>query len=721
MNAIHKFKSGDVFNQRYTLERIIGVGGFADVWKAVDNFTGITVALKIYTNLDEDGIKNLAQEYARMSNLIHTNILRAEYFDSWGTLPYLVMKYCSGGSLDKKIGQMNSADIRAVISDMSDGLAYLHSQGIVHQDIKPANILIDEAGAAPVYLLSDFGISTKSKTQLSHSVNLKKGNMSMTVVYAPPEKFSAKRVERMPDRKGDIFSFGVSLYELISGGLPFDNIPTGQQMYHYPNLDIDFDVIPDARLRYIIRRCMSNSKEDRPSATELKTLLFSALPDVEKDNVQAADVYPMGEHAAAVLEPQSPQEPMPPEMPQPPVFEEPLLEQVPEPKQPVSQPEQADSKATVNSGNWNIPIPEADEAQSSAEPEIPAEPEQRIAADASRATVKSKSKDKKAKKSDSQGVKDNAVEIPPVPPTSPTSGDNDVNDKPSFDSSKATVVMSDDGKKGNKKSVLWIIIAAVVAVVLVVGGFFIFRPDKGGGEEVMTAYTPIIDTFDVAGVKLEMVRIPGGEFNFGSPDSDTISDDCEHPMRAKSLAPFSISKYEVTQKLWTKVMGTNPSTVKGDDLPVNNVSWEDCQLFIQKLNASSKHVFRLPSEAEWEYAAKVKLDSNGKPVSEYSMYPGGDKVAAIGWFKENSDGKIHAVGGKEANFFGLHDMGGNVIEWCEEIYSDYTTGAPLLGADERVLRGGYFDSKDLSLRSNTRGSAPQSMKLPAFGFRLCLR
>ena len=157
--AIHKFKSGDIFDDRYTLEKLIGVGGFADVWKAVDNTTHSIVALKIYTNLDDDGINDLSEEYTRMQNLNHTNILKADHFDRDGNIPYLVMKFCGGGSLDKKIGRMENEEVLKVIKDMASGLSYLHQCNIVHQDIKPANILIDDSSGTPVYVLSDFGIN----------------------------------------------------------------------------------------------------------------------------------------------------------------------------------------------------------------------------------------------------------------------------------------------------------------------------------------------------------------------------------------------------------------------------------------------------------------------------------------------------------------------------------------------------------------------------------
>ena len=124
--AIHKFKAEEVFDERYTLKRLMGSGGFADVWKAKDKDTNTSVALKIYTNLDDDGINDLAQEYTRMQNVSHTNILKADFFARCGKIPYLVMKVCEGGSLSKKVGNMEDAEIMRVIEDIAEGLIYLH-------------------------------------------------------------------------------------------------------------------------------------------------------------------------------------------------------------------------------------------------------------------------------------------------------------------------------------------------------------------------------------------------------------------------------------------------------------------------------------------------------------------------------------------------------------------------------------------------------------------
>ena len=577
--AIHKFKSGDIFDDRYTLEKLIGVGGFADVWKAVDNTTHSIVALKIYTNLDDDGINDLSEEYTRMQNLNHTNILKADHFDRDGNIPYLVMKFCGGGSLDKKIGRMENEDVLKVIKDMASGLSYLHQCNIVHQDIKPANILIDDSSGTPVYVLSDFGISSKTKTRLSHSVNQKNQGTSMTEAYAPPEKFSSKKEDRRPDRKGDIFSFGISIYELVTGGLPFDELSTGRQL-QYDDAEVDFDDIEDETIRDIVERCMEPDKEDRPSAEDILNLLDG-------------------------------------------------------------KGSQKPRRASGHNSRKTVRVPNA-------------------------------------------GDSDNAI-------------------------------------NANFK---WIILSVIIIVAAL--AFYMVMPESQT-EEASTDYKQEVDTFSINGVIMEMVKIPGGSFNMGCTDpNDTDADANEKPAQKRTVSDFYMGKYEVTQKLWFAVMNSNPSTTINDNYPVNNVSWDDCQLFIQRLNAITGRNFRLPTETEWEYAAKVIPNPDGTPSTKYSKYAGGNDPDACAWYASgdtasNGSALLHAVGKKKANAFGLYDMSGNVIEWCQDLYTNYGTGTPKIDQKQRVLRGGYYDSSYSSIRCTSRGSCESSMAMPPFGLRLCLQ
>jgi len=224
-----------------------------------------------------------------------------------------------------------------------------------------------------------------------------------------------------------------------------------------------------------------------------------------------------------------------------------------------------------------------------------------------------------------------------------------------------------------------------------------------------------VDVIDLGkDVKLEMVLVPAGKFKMGSPASEKERSDNETQHEVTLTTPFYMGKYEVTQEQWEAVMGNNPSFTKGVKFPVTNVSWEDCQKFIKKLNGKTSGGYRLPTEAEWEYACRA-----GTPTA-YSY--GGNLTKS----DANIDGdSIKAVGSYKPNAFGLYDMHGNLFEWCEDWYGDYPAGAatdpkgPVTGKG-RVMRGGSFIS-DVSLaRSSNRNDyiLTPTFRIYYEGFRL---
>lgn len=207
------------FANRYRLLEKIGQGGFSEVWKAADTMAEDAVAaIKIYAperGMDTDGLKQFRREYANVLDLNHTNLLTARHFDVWEDRPYLVMPYLKNGSLLNRIsrGQLFSEqEVAAVLLDMGSALMYLHSNGIVHQDLKPDNVLISNNGS---YMLTDFGISFRLRSTLRKHTG---GQQAMTVAYAPPERFDASP-RSIP--QSDVFSLGVLTYELITGELPW--------------------------------------------------------------------------------------------------------------------------------------------------------------------------------------------------------------------------------------------------------------------------------------------------------------------------------------------------------------------------------------------------------------------------------------------------------------------------------------------------------------------
>lgn len=217
-----------------------------------------------------------------------------------------------------------------------------------------------------------------------------------------------------------------------------------------------------------------------------------------------------------------------------------------------------------------------------------------------------------------------------------------------------------------------------------------------------------------------MVYVSGGTFTMGAT-SEQGSDayDNKKPAHRVTLSSYYISKYEVTQAEWKAVMGSNPSYFKGDNLPVENVSWNDCQEFIRKLNTLTGKNFRLPTEAEWEFAAR------GGNNSRSYKYSGSNDVGSVAWHDGNSGSKTHPVGQKSPNELELYDMSGNVWEWCQDRYGRYSSSSQTnpTGPDSgsnRVARGGSLLSNAGACRVSIRGDYTPGSRYCYLGLRLVL-
>ena len=240
----------------------------------------------------------------------------------------------------------------------------------------------------------------------------------------------------------------------------------------------------------------------------------------------------------------------------------------------------------------------------------------------------------------------------------------------------------------------------------------------------------------VNGVTFNMIKVDGGTFTMGATADMTNPWDFEKPTHQVTLSSYYIGETEVTQALWTAVMGNNPSYFKGDNLPVDNVSWEYCQTFIGKLNGLTGKRFHLPTEAEWEYAAR------GGNKSRHTQYSGSSIIDEVAWYWQNSGDKYltgdwdrdkikenncrtHSVKTKKPNELGLYDMSGNVYEWCQDWYGSYGSNAqtnptgPNSGAGW-VHRGGSWYYDDRFCRSSYRYYSSPGFRGFDLGFRLAL-
>ena len=214
---------------------------------------------------------------------------------------------------------------------------------------------------------------------------------------------------------------------------------------------------------------------------------------------------------------------------------------------------------------------------------------------------------------------------------------------------------------------------------------------------------------------IEMVYVQGGTFDMGSNIENV-----EKPIHQVTLGDYYIGKYEVTQAQWIEIMGNNPSFFKGDNLPVENVSWEDIQEFITRLNEKTGRTYRLPTEAEWEYAAR------GGNKSQGYLYSGSNNLDDVVWYERNSNYKTHPVGQKQANELGIYDMSGNISEWCNDWYGPYSSSSqtnptgPSSGSYP-IYRGGDFAGDKRYCRVAFRSYSSPGSRFDFLGFRLSLK
>jgi serine/threonine protein kinase len=277
---------GEIFDNQYKLIKLIDTGGFADVWKASHTAAkDHIVAIKVYPMLDEEGVKNIENEYDTQKDLSHTHLLTAKHFgkDADGH-PYIVMKYCSSGNAANSIGKYSEKDIAKIMQQVSSALAYLHEEDVIHQDIKPNNILIDEKDMKESFFLADLGLSLKVRNTIKRFTENKRSNSSSIQTgltpppYRAPELWGKDNLHKDPIKATDVWAFGATLFELITDDVPFGEFGGLNQKNdpEPPDLPESFKCV-NQDLNHILKKCLSREPWDRPKAQDLVELANSFL------------------------------------------------------------------------------------------------------------------------------------------------------------------------------------------------------------------------------------------------------------------------------------------------------------------------------------------------------------------------------------------------------------------------------------------------------------
>jgi formylglycine-generating enzyme required for sulfatase activity len=584
--------------RKYKIEALVGEGGMGVVWKARDSELGRAVAIKMIHQryaLEPDIRKRFIDEARIQAALVHQNICTLfDAFDEGGHL-YLVQEYVDGLTVKQMLEQCGGPlpidQTLEIARGVLAGLAHAHEEGVIHRDIKPSNIIVNQKGRAKIM---DFGIA---KALGAERMGKTKTGMTVgTPEYMSPEQILGKEV----DARSDLYSFGMTLYEMLTGKLPFEHTSSEYEIQRFhvegavPTVRGRNQAVP-AWLDEMLQKCLAKKASERyNSATQV-------------------DLTPSPND---IVVPPKPDLPKPEKLPQKP------------------------QSSCMLSGCFIALI---------------------LVAGLVGVAYFTYFINHQARE---RAAEERAAEA------------------------RAAEQRSAESRVSQLRA-----------------------------PQAAIPKTPAISLG--AGVTMEMVPVPPGSYLMGSPEAEAGRDNDETPRHQVTISrPFYIGKYEVTQAQWVCVMGSNPSWFKGEDLPVENVSWNDCLEFCRKLTERERAagrlpagvVYRLPTEAEWEYACRAGT------TTRYYTGDSESDLARAGWFDGNSGDRTHPVGQKVANAFGLYDMHGNVWEWCQDWYGSYITddatdpGGPQRGS-LRVLRGGSW--------SNNASYCP-AFADSSLGFRLVL-
>lgn len=718
-----------VLGDKYEIIEIIGKGGMANVYKAVQKNLNRPVALKIiHQNLihDTEFVSRFIREAQLSASLNHPNIVTVYDVGSVGSVHYMAMELLDGEDLHDKIKRYKSIPEKKLTRWMipiAHALHYIHEKDLIHRDIKSSNILITSEDR-PV--LMDFGIAHASDgTKLTQS-----GAIIGTPEYMSPEQAQGKSL----DNRSDLYSLGIVMYECLAGKVPFkgDNpLTTIHQLINDipPSLSTPNTGI-SKWLNSVVFKLLAKSPNDR---FEHGNLLIQFLQDKKEVKVTAVNK----------LKPSS---------------KRPKIKQKKTKKSQDSSISSKKENTTIKQIRWSIAVVAVflisaigisvydtlkldlfnfDRQTSSNQ--LTKEEFQKIEKPASSISMQELKPKAEAKAPTKEvylpKVKSNANSVSPPTMVQVKEEKDDLsidkpNAKPAITLIKEEKTTDDpeqakDKILANRESNTNIRkpIQKPSEKSATVSGKIAnknnTKTDKNNIIQVNNSNLEVekkspTESYSILD-KIDMAFIQCGNFQMGSNSGDSD----ESPMHSVTLNSFHLSKYECSQALWEEIMGQNPSKYKGADRPVENVSWNDVQTFLRKLNQKTGKQFRLPTEAEWEYAAH-----NGNKSRGYN-YSGSADPNSVAWYSKNSNNQTNLIGQKQPNALGLFDMSGNVWEWCNDRYSsEYYKNSPSENprgpsfGSKRTYRGGSFSDPAKECRVSFRSYDSPDYNSENIGFRL---
>ena len=736
---------GQTLADRYHVTEKIGAGGMGTVFKAGDTRLGVDVVVKVPHPMmikDAEFAARFNREINSLVRMSHPNIVKVMDVGEHEGMPFVVMQYLGGGSLEDRSLPCTPEEVSAWLPDAAAALDFMHSEGVIHRDIKPGNILFDLSGRA---YLGDFGIAkVMAEGDESDEKLTGTGSMIGTAEYMAPEMLVPSAFKEAYNQRADQYSLAVTVYEMLAGRPPFrgDSMAevaillatkkaTALQERNSAIPKEVSDVVARALRKKPERRFESCQEfansfvsaaggEPSPSAAAVSSQLRN--PDASRNTPRRATQVETPGKSDTSRTP-TVQEPVAGPSRRPTV-QEPVSgsSRRPTVQEPVSGPSRRPTMVDVVDSGEVVDSPESSGTALDRGDTIrsPKRVNRRDSSIAKGESPPSEDVSKTSRNIPLRGLVMAAVAVLPAlvlgfmligggedekvswePPAATTRG----TDAPSgfealpVPSSPETKPMDPLTKTSTApKSTA--------------------RPDPSPTRERARKKTSTNAVANSIGMKLRL--IPAGEFMMGSlgTESDRYDEETQH--RVSITKPFYLGVTEVTQEQYQKVMGTNPSEFKGAQNPVETVNWVDAVEFCRKLSLMSAektagHVYRLPTESEWEYACRAGT------TTAYSFGDDASRLSDYGWFGGNSG--THPVGEKKPNAWGLYDMHGNVYEWCQDWFGPYRSGLATdpTGATSgsyRVIRGGSWYSFARNCRSADRGRYTPGYRSHYLGFRV---